>query len=128
LQPKRLVLDADINWKLAHELRRRARVEATALRLEGLAKLKDGAVLKALATDFEPCVFVTWDNKMAKVHAAELRHHRSTLAVVNRAGLAAWTGTEDSYIRDVIHRWAHRMEMQDGPSVALYSTHGPRWA
>jgi hypothetical protein len=129
LQPKRLVLDADINWKLAHELRRRHRADATALRLEGLDHLKDGAVLKALAADFEPCVFVTWDNKMPKVHAAELRHHRATLAVINRVGLATWAGNEDSYIRDVVHRWAHRMELQEGPSVALYSSSaGPRWA
>jgi hypothetical protein len=129
LQRKRIVIDADINWRLARELQRRARTDATALRDIGLDELKDGAVLKALAVDYEPCVFVTWDNKMPKAHAEELRHHRSTLAVVNRAGLASWVGTEDSYIRDVIHRWVHRMELQEGPSVAMYSSNaGPRWA
>ncbi len=122
---KRIVLDADINWKLAHELRRRGRPDATALRIEALDELKDGAALKALASDFDPCVFVTWDNKMPKVHGAELRHHDSTLAVVNRTGFRSWTGTEDSYVRDVVHRWLHRIEMQDDP-VVLYSTAGPR--
>jgi predicted nuclease of predicted toxin-antitoxin system len=129
LQRRRIVIDADISWKLARELRRRARADATALREIGLDELKDGAVLKALAANFEPCVLVTFDNKMPKAHAKELRHHGSTLAVVNRAGLAAWDGTEDSYIRDVVHRWAHRMELQEGPSVALYTSNaGPRRA
>jgi hypothetical protein len=122
LPRRRIVLDADINWKLAHELRSRGRTDATALRIEGIDSLKDGAVLKTLAAEYDPCIFVTWDNKMFKAHAAELRHHGSTLAVVSRAGFLNWTGTEESYVRDVIHRWVHRMEQQEGPGVTLYST------
>jgi hypothetical protein len=90
---RRIVLDADVNWKLAHELRKRGRVDATALRLEELHELKDGALLKALAGSYEPFVLVTWDNKMPRAHAAELRHFGSTVAVVNRSGIEAWTGT-----------------------------------
>jgi hypothetical protein len=119
---RRVVLDADINWKLAHELRRRGREDATALRIEGLDDLKDGAVLKALARDYEPCVLVTWDNKMPRAHEAELKHFGSTLAVVNRAGLDAWFGSEEQYVRNAIHRWLHRIEVQDEGSTALYST------
>jgi GTP:adenosylcobinamide-phosphate guanylyltransferase len=82
-------------------------------------------VLKALASGLSPCVFVTWDNKMPKVHAADLRHHRSTLAVINRSGFRVWTGTEESYVRDVVHRWLHRIELQEDP-VVLYSTANSR--
>jgi len=125
LPRKRIVLDADISWKLAHELQKRGRTDATALKIENLDTLKDGAVLKTLAAAFGPCVLVTWDNKMPKVHAADVRHHSSTLAVVNRTGFRNWAGTEDSYVRDVIHRWLHRIEHQED-QVVLYSTSGPR--
>ena len=113
-----------MNWKLAHELRKRGRGDTTALRLEGLETLKDGALLKRLTSEFEPCVLATWDNKMPYVHRAELEHHGATVAVVSRAGLANWTGTEDSYIRDVIHRWLHRIEAQPAACVRAYSSAG----
>jgi hypothetical protein len=119
---RRLVLDADINWKLAHELRKRGRADATALRLEGMDHLKDGALLKALAEDFEPFVLVTWDNKMQYAHRAELAHFGSTLAVVNRRGLAAWGGTEESYVRNAVHRWLHLIEFQNPATTVLYSS------
>jgi len=121
---RRVVLDQGINWKLAHELRKRGRVDATALYLEELEDLKDGAVLKALATDFEPCVLVTWDNKMPKAHAAELAHFKSTVAVVNRAGHAKWEGSQEAYVRNVVHRWLHRIELQPTATVRIYSTGG----
>ena len=119
---RRLILDADVNWKLAHEVRKRGRLDATALRLEGLDELKDGALLKALAADFEPFVLATWDNKMRHAHAAELEHFGSTLAVVNRARLGVWPGTEESYVRNAIHRWLHRIEFQESNTTVLYST------
>ena len=117
-----MVLDADLNWKLAHELRKRGRGDATALKLEGIDGLKDGAVLKALAAKFEPCVLVTWDNKMRHAHAAEIRHFGSTIAVVNRGGLEGWLGSEETYVRNAVHRWLHRIEMQEAGTTILYTT------
>lgn len=109
-----------MNWKLSKELRRRGLRDATSNNGLGLLEKKDGALIKALAENHEPCVLVAWDNKMYKSHAAELLHFGLTLAVVDkdadRGGL-----TDEEYYREVIHRWAHRMVRQDQGSVVKYS-------
>jgi hypothetical protein len=118
---RRVVLDADIPWKLAHELRKRGRLDATALKLEHIEDLKDGGVFKVLAADYEPCVLVTFDNKMRHAHAAELKHHGVTLAVVNSSRLKDWDGTDVTYIRNSVHRWLHLIEVQAQGTTVLYS-------
>jgi hypothetical protein len=120
---RRVVLDEDINWKLAAELKRRGRLDATAIYIEKIDGKKDGALLKTLAAGYEPCVLVTWDNKLSKVHSAEIAHHGNTIAVVDRAVYEAkWTGDEESYVRDVVHRWLHRMEIQPRGTARRYSS------
>lgn len=118
---RRVVLDEDINWRLSYDLRRRGRSDATAVWPERIDGSKDGALLKALVS-YEPCVLVTWDNRMEVVHATELRHHGITLAVVDRGPYdrRAWTGTEEEYIRDVVHRTLHRIELQAAKTVKRY--------
>lgn len=119
---RQVVLDADVNWKLAHEIRKRGRENATALKLERIDDLKDGALLKTLAAGFEPCVLVTWDNRMRHAHAAEIRHFGSTVAVINRTGLDLWAGSEETYVRNAVHRWLHRIEVQEAGTTTLYTT------
>lgn len=118
---RRIILDEGINWRLSYDLRRRGRSDATALRPERINGSKDGAVLKALVP-YQPCVLVTWDNKMEFVHAVELRHHAITLAVVDRRPYdrGVWTDTEEAYIRDVVHRRLHRIETQAARTVKRY--------
>jgi hypothetical protein len=67
---RRLVLDEDMNWKFARELRERGMADATSVYELGYANqgLKDGALIKRLATEHEPCVLVVWDNKMTMGH------------------------------------------------------------
>jgi hypothetical protein len=79
-------LDEDMNWKFARELRERGMVDATSVYELGYANqgLKDGALIKRLATEHEPCVLVVWDNKMTKGHRQELLHFGLTLAVIDR--------------------------------------------
>jgi hypothetical protein len=119
---RRIVLDEDINWKLMYELRRRGRTDATALVPEKIDGKKDGALFKALAKEYEPCVLVTYDNRMLGVHRAEIEHHGSTIAVVNEAAFKA-SGSSDveAYIRDVVHRWLHRIEIQRPGIHRIYS-------
>jgi hypothetical protein len=110
---RRVVLDEDISWKLKGELHGRGRRDATAVLSEGIDGSKDGALIKTLAATYEPFVLVTWDNKMPTVHAADLAHHQTTLAVVDerwfkRSGRPA--SEQERYIRDVVHRWLHRIE------------------
>ena len=125
---RRVVLDEDINWKLVYELQRRGRSDATALSRLGIDGKVDGALFKALAQgDYEPFVLVTWDNKMLEVHSAEIEHHRTTIAVVDEAAFKR-SGRPESeqepYIRDVVHRWLHRIEILPAGSTRTYSPSG----
>jgi hypothetical protein len=109
-----------MNWKLSKELRRRGLRDATSNSGLGLLQKKDGALIKALSEEHEPCVLVAWDNKMHLSHAAELLHFGLTLAVIdkkaNRGGL-----TDEEYYREVVHRWAHRIVRQEAGSTFKYS-------
>jgi hypothetical protein len=117
---RRVLLDEDISRKLAHELRKRGRADATAVFDQGLGASKDGQLFKALRS-LGDCVLVTWDNKMPVVHAAELEHHAVTLAVVDRRPYhRRWSGSEDAYVRDVVHRCLHRIETQPVRTVKVY--------
>lgn len=125
---RRLVLDEDINWKLSAELQRRGRADATGVVPENLAGMKDAALFKALAAH-EPFVLVTWDNKMFNAHAAELDYHGTTVAMVDerwfkQQGLSA--AEQEPYIRDVVHRWLHRIERLAPGSWRIYSPTGSR--
>jgi hypothetical protein len=118
-QPALLVIDEDMNWKLARELRRRGMI-AKAVKELGLHGLKDGALIKALAELNERCVLVTYDGKMPFSHRAQLDHFGTTLAVVGRRtkrdGL-----NEDELYRDVVHRNAHRMAIQPQSTSYRYT-------
>lgn len=119
-EPRCLVLDEDINWKLGKELRYRGLRKTTSISELGLNEKVDGQIIKALSEQHEPCVLVTWDNKMAKSHAGQLAHFGLTVAMVDlyadRGGL-----TDEEYYREVIHRWAHRMIGQEKASVVKYT-------
>lgn len=77
-------------------------------------------LIKSLAERREPLVLVTWDNKMHRSHAHDLRHFGTTLAVIDknvrRRGL-----DEEPYYRDVIHRHAHRIARQPVGTTYKYT-------
>jgi hypothetical protein len=97
----------------------------------GLNKPKDGALLKALAAGWEPLVLVTWDNKMPVAHRAELDHHQITLAVVDERWFKRKKlpeNEQERYIRDVVHRWLHRIELLGPAERRYFSSAGSRKA
>lgn len=109
-----------------HGLQGRGRRDALAVgeptNPHGLKDLKDGALFKAVARDWEPCVLATWDNRMPVAHRAELDHHGITLAVVDERWFKRKGRTDDeqeAYIRDVLHRWLHRIEIM-APGARRY--------
>jgi hypothetical protein len=127
---RRVVLDEDINWNLARQLQGRGRPDATALKMLGIDGKVDGALIKTLAQgEYEPFVLVTYDNKMLEVHATEIEHHGTTVAVID-LGAFRRTGRPDSeqepYIRDVVHRWLHRIEMMPPRTRRYHSPTGSR--
>lgn len=108
-----------------YELRGRGRPDATAAKTEGIDGRKDGALFKILGRDYEPYVLVTYDNKMPTVHAAEIAHHQTTVALVSEAAFQRTDSSDpEPYIRDVIHRWLHRIERQPAGSKRRYSPSG----
>jgi hypothetical protein len=122
-----------MNWKLTLELRQRGFPDATSNRQLGLLTLKDGQLIKALASDHEPCVLIAWDKKLHIAHRRELDHFNLTLAVIDRRigrdGLtpARRLGlTDEEYYRTVIHRQAHQMAVQAQGSIWRYRP-GQRW-
>jgi hypothetical protein len=116
------VIDEDMPWKLAEELRKRGFRSATSAKELGKANIgfKDPPWLRFLAALPDPCILVTFDNKMPNAHRELLLELGSTVAVIDSR--ASWGGLEEAeYYRDVTHRWAHRMAAQNYGTVRKYS-------
>jgi hypothetical protein len=119
-----LVLDEDVNWKIAPELTARG-YDATSSWQMGLAgrRVKDPVWLFILSRQPTPNVLVTFDNDMPRGHRGELLKRATTLAVIDskadRRGL-----TREQYTREVVHRWAHRMAVQTAGTRYSYRLTG----
>jgi hypothetical protein len=114
-----LVLDADVNKRAATELRRRGR-NATSVYTMNVADSLDPALLELLTDRFEDAwVLVTADDRMPYRHAGEVAGAPGAIATIDprKPGdlhLDAWR-------RDVVHKWADRMQKQAPGSVYRYS-------
>lgn len=121
-----LVIDEDLNKRLATELKRRLRPSHHILEFlsEGTG---DPDVLRFIAARFDDAVFVTGDNKMPVVHEKVVRETAATLAIVAPC-LTAQDPNEDAHEREIVHRWAHKIHEQPTGSLKLYSlTGGVQW-
>jgi hypothetical protein len=125
-----LVIDEDIDNRVATELKARGR-EAVAVSELLLRGLKDEPLLRALVARFEApitWVFVSGDDAMPDDHRSVLDELRVTLATIDPRRPP---GTrEAAWRRDVIHRWAHAMSVQErARSVvtrSIVTAHGGR--
>lgn len=105
-----LVIDADVDNRVATELKARGRAAAAVSELE-LHRVKDVPLLRGLV---EHCgtpsrwVLVTGDDAMPDDHGDVLAELRVTLATIDPRRP---TGTEEAeWRKDVIHRWAMRWD------------------
>jgi hypothetical protein len=123
----KLIIDADLNKRVATELNRRGR-DAIALSELQLRHAKDPDLLRALAQHFsdERWVLVTGDDNMPAVHAAVIAEVNATIATVDPRRPPEYAESEDAWGREVTHRWAHAMEQQADGSVRRYSAGGGR--
>lgn len=67
-----------------------------------------------------PYILVTYDNAMPTEHAIVLCECGTTLAVIDKDGLARTGLTEEQYWREVIHRHAHTFAAQDAATIFKY--------
>ena len=126
-QPRRrLVVDHQISWKVAKELRARGYRDAMALFEMDLHREGDRAVIQALADGTSPSVLVTFDQDLPYTHRDDLIRAALPVAVLDSE--VAWAPrNEDEYKRDVLHRWAHAIASTAEPGYARwYSDTAPR--
>lgn len=120
-----LIVDADIDHRLATELRSRGRNAFSAAEL-GVRTEKDPVVLAAVAQRHPDGVLVTGDDSMPASHTAALREASTTLATVDSNRPDAWAN-DDHWRRETIHRWIHRIEEQPPGTIWRYGLSARRW-
>jgi PIN like domain len=124
LEQLQIVLDENLPWSIAAELRNRG-FTATSNYALNASGLKDPEWLEIVANLSPAAVLVTYDNAMPLEHEAWLTHLAVTLAVVDSARRPIVL-TAEQYWRDVIHRHAHQFASQDPGSWWRYRRLGRR--
>lgn len=120
-----LLIDADLNKRLAVELRRRGR-QAHAISEYLPEGTHDPDILRYVAANFDDAVLITGDDSMPWEHGVVVARTNATLAVI--APGHPQDPNEDSREREIVHRWAHRIQEQATGSVRRYHLTGPvRW-
>jgi hypothetical protein len=124
-----LVIDENLNPRLARELRNRGR---RARPVEDLAMKSalDPELIRRVFAFFDDPVLVTADDAMPAEHGDVLKSVQATIATVRpwdalHADIGDWEGqkhrTEEEWSQEVVHRWAHRMQTQQRGTWRRYS-------
>ena len=121
---RRVFIDEDINPRIAAELRKRGRADAKAVQRTSYRGSKDPELLRAIAKEDPEAVLITGDYNMPATHAAVLDETNLTVAIVDPDRPPEYQ--DDEWDREVIHRWAHKIEVQPRGSVRVYSSAGSR--
>lgn len=120
-EPRLLVIDADIDNRVATELKARGR-RAVATSELLLHRDKDEPLLRGLVErlgDATNWVLVTGDDAMPDDHRDIVVELGVTVATVDPRRTAETK--EAQWRRDVVHRWAHAMGVQAVGSIRRYS-------
>lgn len=120
-KPARLIIDADVNKRVATELNGRGRPATATSELE-LGRTKDEPLLRTLAArlnDPQAWVLVTGDDAMPDDHPGALAELQITLATIDPRRPEG--SGEDAWRRDVVHRWAHAIQSQPAGTIRRYS-------
>jgi hypothetical protein len=124
-----LVIDANLNRRLANELKARGRTAVSVGEI-GLGRAADAELLRALARRYPEgdWVLVTADDALPDEQAELIHQLGATVATVEWRGPAPGGGREQA-ARETCHRWAHVMAHQPPATLRRYSPEGHRaWA
>lgn len=121
---RRLFIDEDLNPRIATELRTRGRADAKAISRAGYRGFKDPELLRAISKADPDCVLVSGDYNMAASHADVLAETRLTVAIVDPDHPRVYT--DDQWDREIVHKWAHKIEYQARGSIRVYTVAGSR--
>lgn len=122
-----LIIDASLSSKVASRLRERGR-EAKSLNELDLRTALDPQVVEAVFGLYPDAVLVTYDDRMPEEHPVVIERHRATVATIEpwdrkkRAPLFGHDVLADDELwkREVTHRWAHEMALQERGSIWRY--------
>jgi len=118
-----LLIDENLTPRIAAELRKR-RKNSIAIVKTNLKGSNDPDLLRAIAREYKGAVLVTADDNMPATHADVLAETAVTLAIVAALPNAGYSHEE--WEREIVHRWAHKMEEQPPGSVRRYFLAGGR--
>lgn len=92
----------------------------------GLDEMEDPPLLRALAEKFgsTPWVLVTGDDAMPAEHGDVIREIGATIATIHPE--RPDDIGEDSWRRDIVHRWAHAFQTQTEANVRRYAAGGSK--
>lgn len=121
-----VVIDEDLNPRLASELRGRGMAAVSVVRDLDLGGKLDPEVLRDVFGRYDDAVLVTGDDGMPAEHGDLLASLGATVATI--APCAPQDPDEDAWERDIVHRHIHAMLEQDSGSVRRYHpTGGVKW-
>jgi hypothetical protein len=113
-----LVLDENLNPRLATELSRRGR-DATRVQELGLRGSADPQLLDKLDGQLDIWVLVTADDTLPGSHAEAVRRVGATIATITPERELGWLLEE--WRREIVHRWAHAMQEQATGTIRRYT-------
>jgi predicted nuclease of predicted toxin-antitoxin system len=122
-----LVIDESLDKRLADQLEQRGRSARSADWL-GLVGLKDEPLLRALAAlpEAADLILVTGDDDMPGEHGSLVKALRITVATIDGRRAVEWPREE--WKKEIVHRWAHAMQLQRPATSERYSlTRHGRW-
>jgi hypothetical protein len=124
-----LVIDENLNPRLARELRNRGR-RAVAVEDLRLKSALDPELIEKVFELYDGPVLITADDAMPAEHGALLAKVQATLAVVKpwvreEAHSGNWEGqdhrSEEEWSQEIVHRWAHTIQAQRAGTIRRYS-------
>lgn len=118
-----LVIDECLSTRVATELNGRRRPAKSTASLD-LKQRTDPLVIGAVEALAEDATLVTANDHMPDDHGDSLKGSQLAVAIVDPDKPDGFDF--DEWEKDVIHRWAHKMQVQEAGTIVRYNLSGGR--